>query len=308
VSLRRLKTLVVVADLGGFRAAADSIYLSQAAVSLQMKSLEDELQVKLFDRTKRPPILNSIGRAMVPKAREIIDAYDQLIQSVTGDDVLSGELSIGAMPTTMTGVVPLAITALRAIYPHLHIHVFPDHSPNLMPQVDRNQLDAAVTSQPRYLAEHMEFRPFAEEPLIVLAPLDCPLDDPRKILRTYPFIRFTRSLWAGQWIDEWLRQEKISVMQSMELENLEMISAMVFRNLGVSIVPHRCIPSPNPLPLKRLPLGPSAPPRVLGLMARKDNPRSSLIEVFHGQLKHAVENQDQADNSEPLDTVSAKPR
>ncbi len=284
MSIQHLKTLVAIVEQGGFGAAAETVFLSQSAVSLQMKSLEEKFRVKLFDRTKRPPILNQIGRALVPKAREIIAAYDGLIESVAGQDLLSGELSIGAIPSTMSGLIPNVINALIDIYSSLHIVVSPDDSPHLMTQVDRCQLDAAVISEPPYLGQHLEFKPFAEEPLIVLAPLDCALENPRDILRSYPFIRFTRTLWAGQWIDNWLRQENIPVKELMELGNHEMISAMVHHNLGVSIVPSPCIPPPNPVPLKRISLSPTAPPRILGVLVRRDNPNFRLTNVFFEQV------------------------
>jgi DNA-binding transcriptional LysR family regulator len=293
MSIRRLKTLVAVAEHGSFGAAAETVYLCQSAVSLQMKSLEKEFGVPLFDRTKRPPALNQIGQALIPKARAMIENYDSLIDSITGEDALSGELSIGALATTMGGIVPGAISALREIYPKLHILVSPDHSPNMMPLVERGHLDAAVLSEPPFLSSNLEFKPFAEEPLIVLAPLDCESDDPREILRTNPFIRFTRSLWAGQWIDSWLRKENVLVNETMELESLDMISTMVYHNLGVSIVPHRCIPSPNPLPLKRVLLGPAVPPRILGVLVHRENPKSALTDVFYEQIVQLIKNQEE---------------
>ena len=72
------------------------------------------LQRSLFDRRKRPPALNPLGLALVPRAREILRAYDELLRSASDTRGLSGELTIGAVPTTMTGVVPKAISGLRA--------------------------------------------------------------------------------------------------------------------------------------------------------------------------------------------------
>ena len=284
MSIRRLKSLIAVAESGGFGAAAKKIFLSQAAVSLQMKALEEELHLKLFDRTKRPPVLNHVGYAMVSKAREIIEAYESLKGEPAGENIISGELAIGAIPSTMSGLMPGALKALRDFYPDLHILISPNQSPDLMELVERKQLDAVVISEPGSLRQPLEFKPVVQEPYILLAPLDCESDDPREILATYPFIRFSRSLWAGRWVENWLREKKISVNELMELGNHEMISSMVYHNLGVSIVPDHCVAPPNPLPLKRILLDPTASPRIIGVLVRSDNPKAPLIDVFYEQI------------------------
>ncbi len=289
MSIRRLKTLVAIAEQGTFAAAADRVFVSHAAVSQQMKALEHDLQVSLFDRTKRSPELNQIGQSLVTRAREIVHAYDNMVGSIISEGGLMGETTIGALPTTMTGLVPRAIRVLKTRYPKLHIRVTPGLSAELLPQVDRGGLDAAILSEPPYLANHLTWRPFAEEPLIVLASLEEPSDDPEYLVENRPYIRFSRRAWVGRLIDDWLQERKLSVRESMELDSLEAISSMVFNNLGVSIVPQRCVPSPYPLPLKRVPIGPSAKPRILGVVSRNDSVKFHLIDVFLAELVHLVE-------------------
>ena len=74
----------------------------------------------------------------------------------------------------------------------------------------------------------------------------------------------------------------------MELDTLESISAMVFHGLGVSIVPMRCVPSPRPLSLKRIPI-PEANPRRLGILSRQDNAKFKLIDIVFHELSCVVE-------------------
>ena len=72
MSIRRLRTLLAIAERGTFAAAAADVHVSQAAVSMQMKALEDELGVVLFDRSRRPPALTASAHSLLPKAREIV--------------------------------------------------------------------------------------------------------------------------------------------------------------------------------------------------------------------------------------------
>lgn len=288
MSIRRLKTLIAIAKTGTFAEASEIVHVSQAAVSQQMKSLEEDLQVTLFDRSRRPPVLNQIGLALISKARDVVYAYDTMLHTIVGEGALQGQLMIGAVPTAVTGLVPRTVTALRADYPELHIRISPGPSSSLMPQVDRQHLDAAILTEPNHVPNHMIWYPFAEEPLVLLAPLSATSDDPMALLATYPYIRFSRQAWVGGLIDHWLEKHDVQVEESMELDTLEAISTMVFHNLGVSIVPDRCVPSPHPLPLKRVPLRPPAAPRILGLLSRKDNIKFRLIEALGDTLTQIV--------------------
>ncbi len=289
MSIRRLKTLIAVAEKGTFAAAATARFVSHAAVSQQMKTLEDELGVSIFDRSRRSPVLNQHGRNLVAKARDVVHAYNNMVSSVHDDDRVVGELVFGAVSTCMTSLVPRVVGMLKRRYPKLHVRVVPGLSAELQIQVERGYLDAAVLSEPPFLPNGLSWRAFAEEPLILLASLEEESDDPEWLLESRPFIRFNRRAWLGRQIDEWLQANKLNIREGMELDTLESISSMVFYQLGVSIVPRRCVPSARPLPLKRIPLGPSARPRILGVVARKDGLKFQLLEVLLAELVELVE-------------------
>jgi DNA-binding transcriptional LysR family regulator len=288
MSLRRLKTLIAIAECGSFVKAASTTFLTPAAVSQQMKTLEQEMGVVLFDRKNRTPSLTPIGSALVSKAREIVSSYDNLVRSVTGEGALEDDLAIGAVPTTMTGLIPRAVKSLRDTYHGLHIHIMPGLSSELYSMIDRGFLDAAVLSEPIHVYDHLRWLPIVDEPLILLAPLDSASDDPKQLLESHPFIRFSSRAWVGQLIDQWLKSQRLNISEGMELDTLESISAMVYHGLGVSIVPMRCVPSPHPLALKRIPL-PAASPRRLGLLSRHDNAKFKLINIVYHELSCVVE-------------------
>lgn len=288
MSIHRLRTLIAIAESGSFVAAADIVSLTAAAVGQQVKALEDEFGVSLFDRNKRSPQLTPIGRALIPKARELITAYENLVPSLLDNLKQVQEMSIGAVPTTMTGLVPKSLIALRKDYSNLHIRIVPGLSADLLPLVERGYLDAAIISEPRHVQDHLQFRAFASEPLIFIAPSASTLTQPQELLETFPFIRFNRRAWVGQQIDDWLIEKKLKVNESMELDTLEAISTLVFHGLGVSIVPKRCVPSHRPLPLTRIPLK-SAKPRLLGILSRPDNVKFKLIDIFLAEITKLVE-------------------
>ena len=284
MSIRHLKTLVAIADKGSFVEAADAVFITQAAVSMQMKSLEEDLGMPLFDRTRRPPVLNSAGLALVPKAREITRSYRQIMDTSALTQKLAGHLMVGSIPTMLTGVLPTALVSLRRSLPQLHVTVSSGLSSSLVAQVERGSIDAAVISKPPVDRPGLVWSAFDREPLIVIAPMNSPDEAPETLLQTNPFIRFDRSAWVGRMIAKYLNEERIVVNDIMELNTLEAIRTMVYHGLGVSVIPHRIIQYPDALPIKRLSFTKKAPERILGVIEREDNPKKHLTEVLLNEL------------------------
>ena len=254
-----------------------------------MKALEEELQVAIFDRSRRTPELTPVGRAVVAKARKVIEAYDNIVPSSMNESWAGGVLTLGAVPTTLTGLVPFSLTLLRDNFADLHVRVVPGLTTDLVSQLERGALDAAVVSKPHFLSAALEWREIAHEPFELLAPRQAESDRPLELLQNHPFIRFSRKAIVGGLIDNWLQQHRVKVREGMELESLESIASMVFSNLGVSIVPKSCVSAPNPLPVKRLPLDPDPGGRVLGLLFRRDTNKVRPIDVLCARLRQAAE-------------------
>ena len=289
MSIRMLRTLIAIEEHGTFGEAAKAVFVTHAAVSQQMKALEAEWGLQLFDRSPRTPVLTPIGRAVVAKARKIVREYDALIPSIIGDEGLHGELMLGAVPTTLVGLVPLTASSLKRTYPKLHIHLQPGLTNELILQLERGRIDAAVMSRPLNLPRGMIWQGVAEEELQLLTSQDCLADDPLQILKSNPFIRFNRNAVVGSIIENWLKTNDVSVTDTMELDSLEAISSMVLCNMGVAIAPRRCVQIVDPLPLRRMSLGPKAPVRELGVAYRKDTARERAIEEVTARLRKAVE-------------------
>ncbi len=288
MSIRLLKTLVAVADHRTFSAAADAVFITHAAVSQQMRTLEADLGIALFDRSYRTPELTPLGRAVVARARTLVMDYDNLVPSVLGDDGLTGEVMLGAVPTTLIGLAPLSMSILRAKYPDLRIRITPALTAALLSGIDRGQYDVAIVTKPVLMPLGMVFLEIADEPLHLITGAEVTETDPIKILEKQPFIRFNRDAVVGTVIETWLQENNIRVSEAMELGNLEAISSMVHANLGVSIVPRSCVASRYALPLNHLTLGPEAPSRILGLAYRKEHPKLRVIEEIHAALLRAV--------------------
>lgn len=286
MSIRMLKTLIAVADHGTFSAAADAVFVTHAAVSQQMRALEAEWQVAIFDRSTRTPEFTPVGRALLARVREVVQAYDNIVPSVLGDDGLKGEFTLGAVPTSLTAIVPFSTALLKTNCPDLHVRLFPGLTTYLVHQVERGTLDAALVSRPAVLPLGLIWRLLAREELVLIASAKAESDDPIEMLQSYPFIRFSRDAVVGTLIEKWLQEKEITVRDTMELGGLEAIYGMVVADLGVSIVPEPSVKVPSQPVLRRISLASmDAPARELGLIYRKDSTKIRVI----GEVTAAVE-------------------
>lgn len=284
-----LRTLIAVADKGTFSAAADAVYVTHAAVSQQMRALEEEWRVTIFDRSTRSPTLTPIGRALVAKARTVVQAYDDMVPSVLGDNGLRGEFGLGSVPTSLTGLVPFMMAVLKAQLPQLHVRLTPGLTIPLMHQVERNALDGALVSKPAVLPKDLLWHPVSKEELVLICSSQVDGSDPIVILKNNPFIRFTREAVVGSLIENWLQDSGVVVDDSMELGGLEAIYSMVQAGLGVSIVPEPCVKVQVHPSLRRIPLSKSGELyRHLGLVQRKDSTKSQVLQEIGKAISHAV--------------------
>ncbi|MCR9071494.1 MAG: LysR family transcriptional regulator [Alphaproteobacteria bacterium] len=264
MNIRHLETLLAIADSGSFAAAAERVGVTQSAVSMQMKTLEEELGAPLFDRARRPPVLNETADGVLGRVRELVRLSED-IRALAGGGATRGRLRLGIIPTAATGLVPAALARLAERAPDLRIRVESGLSVDLLRRVAQGALDAAVVTETPRLERGLVLNPIHEEPLVVAAPIGASGRSDRDLLRTLPFVRFNRRTGVGRVIDTALRQRRIVVSEAMELDSIEAILAMVARGLGVAVAPAgsitdtlrktlRIVPFGNPPVLRRIAL------------------------------------------------------
>ncbi len=235
--IRELKTFVCVARRGTFAAAGREVGLTQSAVSAQIKNLEVTLGVALFDRTGRAATLNAAGQRAVALADEILQLFGRMGSPDSAND-FRGALRIGAISTAQTGILPQALVLLRSKAPFIEASLVPGVSLNLLSQVDAGELDLAIMIKPPFsLPKELHAEVIAKEPFVLIMPANIQGDDPRQILSDNPFIRYDQRSFGGRRVTQFLRERKLEVQQTLELDELDAIVKMVRAGLGVSLVP-----------------------------------------------------------------------
>jgi DNA-binding transcriptional LysR family regulator len=149
MELRHLRYFVAVAEELHFRRAAERLHVAQPAVSEQVRKLEDELGVRLFNRTQRSVTMTDAGAAMLEEARRVLRQAEVACQAArNARDRATSKLRIGYLAGFVPAIVPRALQSLVASMPDVEIQLETGHAHALLDEVRAGTLDAAVISTP----------------------------------------------------------------------------------------------------------------------------------------------------------------
>lgn len=237
MSLRALRTLQAIARHGSFAGAGKAVGLTQSAVSLQVKALEEEFGAPLFDRSRRLPVLTEAGRIVLARSAEVLALYDDIAGALGDERSLAGRLRVGAVQTALAGVLPDALVALNRAHPRARVSVSVGLSAEMAEKVAAGELDAALTTEPvRPYPAGLVWTPLYQDRFWLFAPPGQARRSARDLLAELPFIRFDSKAWAGRVIDRELRRMRVEVHEEMVLDSQDIILRMVEKGLGVAVL------------------------------------------------------------------------
>jgi len=278
--IRYLNTFMAVAQHGTFAAAGDRVGLTQSAVSVQMRKLEEALGLTLFDRSGRTAVLNEAGRRALAHADQIILLYRQMADGVA-DSELTGTLRAGAIMTSLLGDVVDSMARFRKRFPKVEVQLTPGSSMELLNMVEKQRLDCALIVKPAYPIEGvLNWRSLRREPFVMLTAANERSSDVAALLAGKPFIRYYRHSHGGNLVERFLKRKKYQVTEAMETDSVEAIALLVSRGTGVAIVPRTPALDVLGIKVRELSLGEDTFYRELGLVERTDGASSHLNNDF----------------------------
>lgn len=237
MDVRFLKSLVAVVETGSIAAAARRESRTAAAISQRVQALERLLGCTLLLRTAHAARPSNQCLLILPKIRAIIELAQDL-QSDLHPDGVAGELTIGAISTALTGVLPTLIERLALAAPDLKLKITPGDSKSLYEKVLAGELDAAILVRPPFQPpKALALVVLKVEPLILVAPAAYAGQSLETLLRVHPFIRYDARSWGGQIAQRYLDEQAIEPNVLCELDALETIVMLVAQGMGVSLVP-----------------------------------------------------------------------
>lgn len=212
--------------------------MTLSALSMQMKALEAELGVDLFDRTVRPPRLTPIGRSVVDKATDLLHSEDRLTDLCQPHDTLAGRFRIGFVTTAAVRLLPGFLRDAQRSAPHATFEYETGLSRVLQEKVLAGHIDAAVVTDADGLPDALSARVIRKEPFVFAAHKTLLGEGLPGLLAHQPFFHFMPDTGIGKLIaSEMLKHKRPKEAATIVLDNLEAIMECVTRGLGFTLLP-----------------------------------------------------------------------
>lgn len=239
ITIRQLEIFIAVAKAESYTKAAQEIHLTQPAVSMQVKQLEDQLGVALFERLGRSIYLTEAGNEVYHYARTILSQLDEMgsvLDNIKGLD--QGMLRI-SVATTANYFAPILFSIFNKRFPGLTVSLDITNRQALLKQLGENEVDLVIMGQPP--KDHdLEAEAFMKNPLVVIAPPDHPLAKQTKIslevLANEKFLVRERGSGTRGAMERFFKKHQLHLHTGMEVSSLEAIKQSVAAGLGLGVV------------------------------------------------------------------------
>lgn len=242
MEIRQLRAFVAIAELGTFTAGALRVHVTQAAISMQIRQLENELGARLFIRAPRRVMLTEAGEQLLQRARQILRDHDAAIDEIAElAGAERGRLRIGsASAMVTTDLLPKLLKEVRKQHAGAEITVASGTSEALVQQILAGELDVAFVSLP-VEARGINTERLSQDQLVAVASPRHKLAKQRTIsaytLAGEKLILGERGGNTRRLIDQFFAQAGVTLHVSMELSRQAAIRRMVEEDMGVGIVP-----------------------------------------------------------------------
>lgn len=232
-------------DTESFSKAAQLNFITQSAVSQQIRSLEEKFHAPLIERSSKRFSLTREGTLLYETSKEIIYAYDKLQHQISEmRDVISGTIRLATVYSIGLHELPPYLKIFLKEYPNVHVHVEYRRSNQVYDDVLDGTRDIGLVAFP-IQKKNLKIEPFLKDRLILVCHPNNPLASQKEVtlesISHQKFIGFEPDIPTRKAIDKIFKEAGISVSPSMEFDNIETVKRAVEIDAGVSIVPRATV-------------------------------------------------------------------
>ncbi|WP_370677465.1 LysR substrate-binding domain-containing protein [Pleomorphomonas sp. PLEO] len=288
MDISQLRTLVFVADLGSLNKASGRLRIAQPALSRQIRMLEDELGVRLFDRHGRGMTLTDHGIAALAHARHILGELDDMRQAVGGPSAaIVGNVSVGLSPTISNALSVPLVAEFRRAHPAVRVRIVTSYTGYLLDGLFRGDIDAAILYSARATLA-LRTEPILSENLFLIGPVSSGLSPDKPVqfkdLADLPFLLPSRGHDLRAVVDDCARQAGIDIDVVVEVDGYGSLKELVGAGYGYTIMPATAFEREQGEGQFALaPIADPSPVRQLALCYPRDR-RVSRAALFAGEV------------------------
>lgn len=283
MNLRDLQYIVALAEHRHFGRAAEACFVSQPTLSTQVRKLEEELGVTLFERSARQVLCTEVGTDIVARAREVLNEADQIRATARrARDPESGTLRLGIFPTLAPYLLPHVVPLVRERFARLELLLVEEKTDVLLQRLRNGKLDAVILALP-VDSQQLQVRHLFNEPFVLATPLDHPLAS-RTPLETADLDGHNVLLLDD---GHCLRDQALEVCElagatekaGFRATSMETLRQMVAANVGITLLPILAVQPPiaqsRHVQVVRFK---QAPHREIALLWRKSSAAGAFLE------------------------------
>ncbi|MEN0613276.1 LysR family transcriptional regulator [Klebsiella indica] len=286
--LSGMKAFVTIAELGSFSKAAESLNLTQPALTKKIKKIESNLNIALFERTTRKIALTQAGKALLPKAKSLISNLDAAIFNLSNlTSQLHDTVTLSCIPTAVFYFLPRAIIQFNQRYPNIKVRIYEQGVETCLNSVRKGNVDFGINMN-FVTYPDVDFIPLLNEPFVLVCRQNHPLAT-RKLVEWQELVNQTligvrRSSVNRQLIEKCLADKPWRLDWFYEVRHLSTSLGLVEAGLGVSALPCLAMSHNANNKVVSIPLVEPVIRRTLGMIRAKNRPLSEASERFASLL------------------------
>lgn len=294
MTLTQLEYVVALDTYRHFVLASEKCFVTQPTLSMQIQKLEDELGVKIFDRTKQPVIPTEIGESIIAQARIALREADMIRQLIAEQqNTMSGELRIGIIPTLAPYLLPVLFKNIHDKYPQVNLVIREIITEEIVNELKSNRLDCGIVVTPLDDASIKEDVLFYEELFVYLSRKNALLDKkyilPTEIDPSQLWLLEEGHCFRSQILNLCELRKYAELNFKYETGNIETLKRMVDKSDGITILPELAVMEFSKTQMKQVKrLKEPSPAREVSLVTHRDHIKTKLIKTLKAEILSIV--------------------
>lgn len=289
-SIQQLRVFVAVAHSRSLAEASERVHLSQPAISIALRKLEESVGGALFARTTRQLALTPEGEAFLPVAVRLLNDWNEAFEDL--NDQFSkqrGKVTVAALPTLAAGLFPRVVKVFHEAYPRINLSLHDVLADQINQMVREGRADFGLSVPPSD-ADDLTFEPVLEDSYVAVCPIGHPLLSQSSVawsqLAAYPFIGINRLSSSRQDIDRIMESVGGRLDILCDARQIATVGRMVAAGLGISVLPSLSFRQISTDGIEHRPLIEPTIRRELGIVLSRHHPPSAAATALRQLIHH----------------------